>query len=68
LAVHNSGAYGLTASPVHFISHPLPEEVLVMSGALLRATRTFSGSCRAPVEEAVRLVDSAHPAAANQNA
>jgi len=68
LAVHNSGAYGLTASPVHFISHPLPEEVLVMSGALLRATRTFSGSCRAPVEEAVRLVESAHPAAANQNA
>lgn len=29
IAIHNSGAYGLTASPVHFISHPLPHEVLV---------------------------------------
>ena len=29
IAVHMSGAYGLTASPVHFISHPPPREVLV---------------------------------------
>jgi len=26
LAIKNSGAYGLTASPVHFISHPKPRE------------------------------------------
>jgi diaminopimelate decarboxylase len=29
LAIACSGAYGLTASPVHFISHRLPREVLV---------------------------------------
>jgi diaminopimelate decarboxylase len=29
IAVHCGGAYGLTASPVGFISHPLPREVLV---------------------------------------
>lgn len=28
LAMQCAGAYGLTASPVHFISHPLPQEVL----------------------------------------
>jgi diaminopimelate decarboxylase len=35
LAVHSSGAYGLTASPLHFISHPTPSEVLV-EGSQLR--------------------------------
>jgi diaminopimelate decarboxylase len=34
LAVHSSGAYGLTASPVHFISHPAPFEVLVDRGRM----------------------------------
>ncbi len=29
VAVHNSGAYGLTASPIHFISHAVPSEILV---------------------------------------
>jgi len=29
VAVLNSGAYGASASPVHFLSHPLPKEVLV---------------------------------------
>lgn len=32
LAVCNSGAYGLTASPVGFLSHPMPAEVLVDRG------------------------------------
>ena len=70
IAVHNSGAYGLTASPVHFISHPMPEEVMVVAETLLRITRSFgAGAARGrDVEEAVRLVDCAHPAAANQNA
>ncbi len=36
IAVLQSGAYGLTASPVGFLSHPMPAEVLV-DGA--RATR-----------------------------
>ena len=29
VVVFQSGAYGLTASPVHFLSHPVPLEVLV---------------------------------------
>jgi diaminopimelate decarboxylase len=29
VVVFQSGAYGLTASPVNFLSHPLPQEILV---------------------------------------
>lgn len=29
VAVLNSGAYGLSASPIHFLSHPLPREVII---------------------------------------
>jgi diaminopimelate decarboxylase len=29
VVVFQSGAYGLTASPVRFLSHPLPPEILV---------------------------------------
>jgi diaminopimelate decarboxylase len=32
VAVLQSGAYGLTASPVGFLSHPMPAEVLVDEG------------------------------------
>lgn len=32
IAVLQSGAYGLTASPVHFLSHPMPVEVMVEDG------------------------------------
>lgn len=32
IAVENSGAYGLTASPVRFISHPEPREVILLDG------------------------------------
>lgn len=38
IAIHASGAYGPTASPLHFISHPTPYEVLVTSGELTDAT------------------------------
>jgi diaminopimelate decarboxylase len=41
VAIHGSGAYGLTASPLHFISHPLPREVLVERGRLRDATRAL---------------------------
>lgn len=34
IGVRCSGAYGLTASPVHFISHELPREVAVEGGAV----------------------------------
>lgn len=36
IAVHSSGAYGLTASPIHFISHAAPREVLADQNGLLR--------------------------------
>jgi diaminopimelate decarboxylase len=32
VGVFQSGAYGLTASPTHFLSHPVPAEVLVDGG------------------------------------
>ncbi len=31
LGIHCSGAYGLTVSPMHFISHPPPKEIVVES-------------------------------------
>jgi len=42
VAIHGSGAYGLTASPLHFISHPLPREVLVEGTRLSDATRALA--------------------------
>lgn len=36
VAVLQSGAYGLTASPVGFLSHPLPAEIMVDDGAFRR--------------------------------
>lgn len=33
VGIFQSGAYGLTASPVGFLSHPTPAEVLVCAGA-----------------------------------
>lgn len=41
IAVHGSGAYGLTASPIHFISHAPPQEVLVEGGEARLVTRRF---------------------------
>jgi diaminopimelate decarboxylase len=31
IGIHCSGAYGLTISPIHFISHPPPKEIVVES-------------------------------------
>jgi diaminopimelate decarboxylase len=31
IGIHCSGAYGLTVSPMHFISHPPPKEIIVDS-------------------------------------
>jgi diaminopimelate decarboxylase len=41
IAVHTSGAYGLTASPIYFISHPVPREVLVTARGQEDVTRDF---------------------------
>lgn len=41
VAVENSGAYGLTASPTRFISHPEPREVIAEGGRLRDVTESF---------------------------
>jgi len=38
VAVHNSGAYGLTASPIHFISHAPPREILIDAAGMRDVT------------------------------
>ncbi|RAK52389.1 alanine racemase [Phenylobacterium deserti] len=40
IAVENSGAYGLTASPTRFISHPEPAEVLLVGDEIRDATES----------------------------
>jgi diaminopimelate decarboxylase len=42
IAVHNSGAYGLTASPIHFISHAPPTELMVEGQQIRDVTRFFA--------------------------
>ncbi len=39
IAIHACGAYGPTASPLHFISHPMPAEVLLTGGQMQDVTR-----------------------------
>ncbi|MEX0299175.1 MAG: type III PLP-dependent enzyme [Kordiimonas sp.] len=41
IAIHNSGAYGLTASPIHFISHKIPREILVQKNQLQNISRSW---------------------------
>ena len=45
LAVENSGAYGLTASPTRFISHPEPAEVILTGGEVRVATEKGHAGC-----------------------
>jgi diaminopimelate decarboxylase len=51
LAVLQSGAYGLTASPTGFLTHPLPAEVLVERGRhrVIRPRGTFAVPFTVPV-------------------
>jgi diaminopimelate decarboxylase len=46
IAVENSGAYGLTASPTRFISHPEPSEWLVVGDDVLDATESRANRWR----------------------
>ena len=46
IAIHASGAYGPTSSPVNFISHPTPREVLVTGGQMTDATRIEGAGLR----------------------
>lgn len=49
IAVHNAGAYGLTASPLHFISHPCPAEVLVQGAEVMEVSQEFASAPAKPV-------------------
>jgi diaminopimelate decarboxylase len=40
LAISNSGAYGLTASPTRFISHPEPAEIMLVNGQAVDVTES----------------------------
>ncbi|GLS42240.1 type III PLP-dependent enzyme [Methylobacterium brachythecii] len=50
VAILQSGAYGLTASPIGFLSHPSPAEVLVDGGriSLIRARGSFEAPITLP--------------------
>lgn len=48
IAVHNSGAYGLTASPIHFISHAPPSELMVADGAIRDISRDWGAERAQP--------------------
>lgn len=39
IAIHGCGAYGPSASPLNFISHPHPRELLVSGDQIIEATR-----------------------------
>lgn len=43
LAIHGCGAYGPTASPLHFISHELPTEILLTGNDILDVTWIGNG-------------------------
>ena len=46
IAIHASGAYGPTSSPVNFISHPTPREIVAEGGQLRDATRIEGAGLR----------------------
>lgn len=46
VAIHASGAYGPTSSPVNFISHPTPREIMAEGGQLTDATRIEGAGLR----------------------
>lgn len=46
IAIHASGAYGPTSSPVNFISHPTPREIIAEGRQLSDATRIESSGLR----------------------
>ncbi|MBV9624346.1 MAG: type III PLP-dependent enzyme [Acidobacteria bacterium] len=53
IAVLQSGAYGMTASPLEFLGHPTPAEVLVGAGQyeVIRAQQTGFGASRTVREQ-----------------
>jgi diaminopimelate decarboxylase len=49
VVIFQSGAYGLTASPVMFLGHPVPAEIMVADGrAELARPRTPSWAAFSP--------------------
>jgi len=53
IAVENSGAYGLTASPTRFISHPEPAELLLDGAQVIDASEPATPLARTPAEPAI---------------
>lgn len=43
IGIFQSGAYGLTASPTHFLSHSLPSEIIVEHGTIISESRPSDG-------------------------
>jgi diaminopimelate decarboxylase len=43
ITVHSRGSYGLTASPIHFISHSLAREIFIDADGIRDVTRFHSG-------------------------
>ncbi len=46
IAIHCSGAYGVTASPIHFISHRPPKEIIAETAGGSSASKTAASSLR----------------------
>jgi diaminopimelate decarboxylase len=59
IAVHQSGAYGLTASPFHFISHAPPAELMLVDGEIYDVTRFFAHPTQIPADAATPVRRSA---------
>ena len=66
IAIHNSGAYGLTASPLHFISHAPPREILVDRNGMQDVTRIFGDVRAAAVPSVGSRYSSGFTVASNQ--
>lgn len=53
--VFQSGAYGLSASPIGFLSHPIPAEVFVADGIARLASATLPGTGGSVLSSAERI-------------
>ena len=59
LAVSNSGAYGITASPTRFISHPEPVEMIIEGQEISDATESRLNHWRVKPRAKLKLSDAA---------
>ena len=50
IAIGCAGAYGLTASPTNFISHPPPREILLAEDGARHTDITIDGTIASPID------------------